>query len=173
MAFLPVAESGSLDRADIEDAAHLVDDQCRESFAFHILSDDEERLARLCDSLEDREHVVEVADLLLVDQDIGVFQSDFHGFHVGHEIRREVALVELHAFDDVESGLDGLGFLNRDCAVLADLFHCVRNDLADLMIAVRGDCGDLCDLSRVGADFLCESIELGVDGFDRFVDTAA
>ena len=42
-------------------------------------------------------------DLLLVDEDVGILEDRFHRFRVGHEVGREVALVELHAFDDVEA----------------------------------------------------------------------
>ena len=57
-----------------------------------------------------------------------------------------VALVELHALDDVESGLNGLGLLDGDGAVLADLVHCVCDDLADFLVPVGGHSGDLLDL---------------------------
>src|SRR3974390_2335060 len=50
---------------------------------------------------ENRQQVFETADFLLVDQDVGVFEPAFHRFGVGDEVRRQVALVELHAFDHV------------------------------------------------------------------------
>ena len=81
--------------------------------------------------VKQRQHVLQAADLLLVDEDVGVFEDGFHRFGVGHEVRREIALVELHAFDDVEGGFDRLGFFDRDGAVLADLVHRVGDDLAD------------------------------------------
>ena len=34
-------------------------------------------------------------------------------FGVGHEVGREIALVELHAFDHVEGGLDATWLLRR------------------------------------------------------------
>ena len=39
-------------------------------------------------------------------QDVGVFQLGPHLLGVGDEVGREVAAVELHAFDDVELGLE-------------------------------------------------------------------
>jgi len=51
------------------------------------------------------------------------------------EVRGEVALVELHAFDHVERRLDGLGFFDGDDAFLADLVHRVGDDVADVGVA--------------------------------------
>ena len=83
-------------------------------------------------------------------------------FGVGHEVGREVALVELHAFDDVEGGFDALGFFDRDGAVLADLVHRVGDDLADGGVPVGGDGGDLRDLLAV-LHLLGDAGELGDD----------
>src|SRR5208282_5532794 len=112
--FAAVAEAGGFDGADVDRAAELVDDEGGQGFAFDLLGDEEEGLADLGDLLQQGEQVLEIADLLLVDQDIGVLQLGFHRLGVGHEVRGEIALVELHAFDDVEAGLNGLGFLDRN-----------------------------------------------------------
>jgi hypothetical protein len=42
---------------------------------------------------------------------------------VGDEVGRQVAAVELHAFDDFQFGFGGLGFLDGDHAFIADLLH--------------------------------------------------
>ncbi len=42
---------------------------------------------------------------------------------IGDEVRREVAAVELHAFDPLDFGAEALAFVDGDDAVLADLFH--------------------------------------------------
>ena len=92
-----VAEARSLHRAGIQRAAQLVDHQRGQRFAFHFLGDHQQRLARARDLLEQRQQVLHVADLLLVDQDVGILEHAFHALGVGHEVRREVAAVELHA----------------------------------------------------------------------------
>ena len=141
-----VAEARRLDGADVERAAELVHHEGREGFAFDVLRDDEQGLARLRDVLEQGQHVLKRGDLLLVDQDVAVFEDGFHGVGVGDEVGAEVALIELHPFDDIERGLDGLRFLDGDRAVLADLLHRVRDGLADGEVAVRRDGRDLRDL---------------------------
>jgi hypothetical protein len=45
-----------------------------------------------------------------VEQDIGLLELGQHLVGIGDEIGREVAPVELHALDDIELGLGGLGF---------------------------------------------------------------
>ena len=85
-------------------------------------------------------------ELLLVDEDVGILELGDHLLGVGDEVRREVAAVELHAFDDVELGLGGLGFLDGDDALVADLLHRLGDHLADGGIAVGRDGADLGDL---------------------------
>ena len=60
--------------------------------------------ARLCDGLERREHVADVADLLVVQQDVGVIQLDPLGVLVVDEVGGEVAAIELHALHHVDAG---------------------------------------------------------------------
>ena len=73
-----------------------------------------------------------VADLLLVDEHVGILEDGLHVVRVGDEVGREVAAVELHALDDVELGLEALALLDRDDAVLTDLLHRVGDHLAEL-----------------------------------------
>ena len=147
-----IAEARRLDGGGVQRAAQLVDDQRRERFAFDVLGDDQQRPAEPRDLLEHRQQVLHRADLLLVDQDDRVLEHDFHALGIGHEVGRQVAAVELHAFDDVERRLDALGFFDRDHAVLADLVHRVGDDLADRLVVVRRDGADLGD--HVAADRL-------------------
>ncbi len=171
MALRRSPKPGALTAHDIERAADLVDHKGGQGLALDLLGDDEERLAALGDGLQQREQVVERADLLLVDEDVGVLEDGLHGLGVGHEIRREVALVELHALDDFEGRLDRLGLLDRDRAVLADLVHGVGDDVADRLVPVGGDGGDLADLLAVG-DLLRDLGQLGDGGLDGLVDAA-
>ena len=77
-----------------------------------------------------------------MEQDLDVLEHDFHALGVGHEVRREVAAVELHALDHLEVGVEALGLLHRDDAVLADLVHRLGDDAADLGVVVGRDGAD-------------------------------
>ena len=123
-------------------------------------------LAGFRDFLEQRQHVLQARDFLLVNEDVRIVEDGFHRFGVGHEVRREVALVELHAFDHVEGGFDRLGFFHRDRSVLADLVHRVGNDLADRRVPVSGNGRDLRDFRAV-ADLLRDLREFGDDRLRR------
>ena len=116
-----VAEAGRLDRDDVERAADLVDDQGRQRLAVDVLGDDQQRLAGLDDLLQHRQDVGDGRDLALVDEDVGVLDDGLHALGVGDEVRRDVALVELHALGELELGRRGRGLLDGDDAVLADL----------------------------------------------------
>ena len=143
-----IAEARRLHGRDLEAAAQLVDDERRERLAFDVLGDDEERLARLHHGFEDRKHRLERGQLLLVDQDVGILELGDHLLRIGDEVRREIAAVELHALDDVELGLGGLGLLDRDDALVADLLHRLGDHVADRLVAVRSDGADLSDFLR-------------------------
>ena len=80
-----------------------------------------------------------------------------------------VTLVELHAFDDVEGGLDGLGFFDGDRAVLAHAIHGFGDDVTDGLVPVGGDGGDLLDFLAV-LDLLGDHGEFLDDGFGGLVD---
>ena len=114
---------------------------------------------------------LQARELLLVDQDVGALQLDQHLVGVGDEVGRDVAAVELHALDHVELGLQALGLLDGDHALVADLLHGLGDDLADLLVAVGGDGADLGDLV-VGGDLLGLRFQLGDDGDNRQIDAA-
>ena len=164
-----VAEARGLDGADVDRTAEAVDDEGSEGFAFDFLSDDQERLAGLGDFLEERQQVLHGADLLLVEEDVGVFEDGLERLGVGREVRGEVTLVELHAFDDVEGGLDGLGFFDGDGAVLTHAVHGFGDDVTDGLVPVGGDGGDLLDFLAV-LDLLGNHGEFLDDGFGGLVD---
>src|SRR5256885_14665433 len=95
-----------------------------------------------------------------------LFRS-LHLLGLGDEVGRQVALVELHALDPLDVGLQALPFLDRDDAVLADLLHRLGEHLADGLVAPGGDGADVPDLRAViEPDGLREPLELRHDGLD-------
>src|SRR5437764_14006466 len=166
-----IAEARSLDGCDLEAAAQTVHDQGGERFAFDVFSDDHERLAGLHHGFEQRQQFVQRGELLLVDEDVGIVHLNAHLVGVGDEVGRDVAAVELHALDDVEFGLQRLGFFNRGDALVADLLHGISQELADFGVAVGGDGADLGDF-LVRGDLLGVFHEVGDHGFNSQIDTA-
>src|SRR3954453_2958893 len=166
-----IAEARSLDGRDLQTTAQTVHDKRGQSLAFDVFRDDDQRLAGLHHGFAQRQQFVQVGELLLVDQDVGVVEFNAHLVGVGDEVGRDVATVELHAFDDVEFGLERLGFFNRDDALVADLLHSVGEELADLRIAIGRDGADL-GYFLVRGDLLGVLDEVGDHGFHSQVDTA-
>src|SRR5690606_38335201 len=70
-----VAEAGGLDGGRLEDAADLVQHERRESLALDVLGDDDELLAVLDHLVDDRQQVLDVADLLVGDEDVRVLED--------------------------------------------------------------------------------------------------
>ena len=141
-----IAEAGRLDGRDLEAAAQLVDHEGRQRLALHVLGNDEQRFAGLYHRLKKRQQFLKSRQFLFINQDIRVFHLDPHLFGIGDEVRRDVAAVELHALDHFELGLERLGFLDRDHALVADLLHGVGKKAPDLRIAVGRNGADLCNL---------------------------
>src|ERR1700722_10840105 len=166
-----IAEARRLDGGDLQTATQAVDDQGGKGFAFDVFGDDDQRLAGLHHGLEQRQQLVERGQLLLVDQDVGIVHFNAHLVGVGDEVGRDVAAVELHAFDDIEFGLERLGFFNRNDALVADLLHRIGEELADLGVAVGRNNADLGDF-LVRGDLLGVLDEVGDHGFHRQIDTA-
>src|SRR5690606_21867518 len=123
----------------------------------------------LHDLLQHRHQVVDRRDLLVGDQDVGIIQHRFLAIGVGDEVRRDVALVELHAFGELEFQAEGLAVLDGDHAVLADLLHRLGDHLADGLVVVRRDGGDVGDLVG-GLDVAGHRADLFDRLFDRRLD---
>ncbi len=143
--FAAVAEARRLDGDGLEGAAQLVDHDRRERLALDVLGHDQQRLSGLDRLLEHRQEVLDGPDLLVRDQDVRVVEHGLHALGVGDHVRRQVALVELHALGELELEAERLALLDVHDAVLADLLDRVRDHVADLALARRDGChaGDL------------------------------
>src|SRR5262245_48786611 len=166
-----IAEARRLHRRDLQAAAQLVDDERGKRLAFDVLGHDEQRLAGLYDRFKQRQQLLQGRKLLLVNEDVRVLHLRPHLVRVGDEVGRDIATVELHAFDHVELGLQRLRLFNRDHAFVADLLHGLGKEVADLGIAVGGDSADLRDL-LVRGDFLRIGLQMLDHGIDGEIDTA-
>ena len=141
-----IAVTRRLDRGDLERAAQLVDDERRERFALDVLRDDQQRTAgaRATSSSSGSRSFIALIFFSWMRMN-GLLEHDFHALGIGHEIRREVAAIELHALDDLERRLERLALFDGDDAVLADLLHRVGDDPPDRLVVVRRDRADLRD----------------------------
>ena len=167
-----VAEARRLGGADVEHAAELVDDQRGEGIAINILGNDQERLARLGDLLEEREELPQIRDLLLVDQDQRVGELAIHFRGAVDEVGGDVPLVDLHAVDKADGGLGRLPLLNGDHAILAHLLKGLGDEVADGTVVVGGDGTDLGNLFRA-LNLLRHLVEPDGGGGDGLFDAAA
>ena len=141
-----VAKAGSLDSGHVQGAAQAVDDQGGQSLTLDILSHDQQLHAILHDLLQQRNQILNHADLLIGDQDGGIVQNSLHLIGIGDHIRGQVTAVKLHAFHDLVVGLSsGLVLLDGDDAVRGNFFHCLSDQAADLGITGRNgaDAGDI------------------------------
>jgi len=115
------------------------------------------------------EEVADGGDLRADQEHVGVLHDRFHALGVGHEVRRDVALVEPHALDEVELHAERLALLDGDDAVGADLLQRLGDHRADLLVG-RGDGGDVGDGGRVGLDLLRQALDAVDGGDDRGLD---
>ena len=145
--FAAIAEARRLDRRDLEPAAQLVDDQASPAPRPRSPRPRSAADCRSAPPLRAAAGSPGEPDSFFSNRRMCGFSSSqiiFCG--IGHEIRREIAAVELHALDDVELGFEACRLLDRDDALVADLVHRLRDHLADLAIVVGRDRADLGDL---------------------------
>src|SRR3972149_2740889 len=127
-------------------AAKLVYNQCCKRLAFHILCNYKELLAHLCDLFKDGEQFPHIAYFLLMYKDKCIFQNAFHPLSVCYKVWREIASVKLHTLNDFKGCLHTLCLFNSNYPFLADLVHCLCNDIADCTVAICRYCAYLGNL---------------------------
>ncbi len=170
--FAAVAKGGGFDGAQGQAGFELIDDEGRKSFSIDIIGNDEQGALRFFHHFfKDGNEVARIGEFFVGDEDEGVLILNSHLLCIGDKVGREIAFVELHPFDDIESRVDPFRFCNRDGPVFADFFHRFGDDSADLWVVIGGDGGDLLDFFRV-ADVGGKLVEGLVHFFDRFVDAA-
>jgi len=106
-----------------------------------------------------------------MDQDVSVLEDNFHVLRVGHEIRRQVAFIELHTLYYFECGFDPFCLFHRDGAVLPNLVHRVGDDFSDRSIPVGGNGRDLSNLLSIRNIFR-DLLEILNDHINRLHYTA-
>ena len=166
-----ITETGRLDCRDLQAAAQLVDDQGRQRFAFDVFRNDQQRTAALHGCFQHGQHGLQVRQLLFMDQDVRIIQFHGHLVGIGDEVGRQVAAVELHAFDDIEFEFEALGLFHGDHAFLADLFHGFGDLFADFTVAIGGNDANLRDFAGTG-DVLRTTLEVFDDAVHGLIDAA-
>ena len=101
-----VTETGGFHGRNLEAAAQLVHDQRGNRFTFDILSDNDEGPTRLHDGFQYGQHRLQAGEFLLVQQDVGILELSQHLLGICDEIGRDVTAIELHAFDDLDLGVE-------------------------------------------------------------------
>src|SRR3546814_4233514 len=155
----------------LQDAADVVHNQRGQGFAFDAFGNDQQRTAGLGNLFQDRQQIADVADFLVENQYIRIFKHRNLLVGVVDEVGRQVAAVELHAFDDVQFVFQRFAVLNGNNAFLADLVHGVGDDFANRCVAVGGNGTDLGNFLAGGAR-LGQLAQLFDGNGNRFVDAA-
>src|SRR5690606_10200666 len=169
--FAAIAEARCFNSSDFDDAADVVHNQRRQCFAFNVFGNDHQRTRGFCNLLQQRQQIADRGDFLVDQQDERIVEFDNHFVLLVDEVRRQVAAVKLHAFNDIEFVVEAGAFFNGDDTFFTDFFHRVGDDVADVVVAVGGDRTDLCNRFGIGARRR-QFLDL-LDGSDNgFVDTA-
>ena len=134
--FATIAKAWSLNSTDFDGSTKLVNNECCKRFTVDIFCNDEKRATGFGNRFKCWKEVLHVRDLLLVDENKSIVHDRFHALLVSHEVRAQVAAVELHAFNNVELRLKSLGFFDRNDTFFANLLHGVCDHLADVGVAV-------------------------------------
>ncbi len=160
-----LAESRGLYGHRLHGSTELVDHEGCEGLSLDILGDDEQRFARLHHLLQERDHVLDVADLAVVNENVGVVKACFHPLWIGHHVGAHIALVELESFDHLKGSPNGLAVLHGNYTVFANFLHSFGDEFSDGLV-VGGNSRYLGDLLPLldGDGKLLEFIHDEVDG---------
>ena len=131
-----VAKAGGLYSSHLQRATQFVHHQGSQGFAFQVFCNDQQGTAALSHFLQDVQDILHGADLLVVDQDIGILQFSFHFLAVGNKVGADVAAVKLHTFHYVNRGIGALGFFYGDNTFLAYLGKSLGNEFTDGFVVV-------------------------------------
>src|SRR6202789_2059285 len=107
-----VAEARRLDGGNFDDAADGVDHQRGQRLAFHVFRDDQQLTAALRNGFQQGEQFANVGDLLVDEKNQRLVELGALALLVVDEVRRQIAAVELHAFDHFELVVEARTFFN-------------------------------------------------------------
>ena len=82
-----IAVARSFDSDTGEGTTQTVDHECRKGFAFDIFSNNQQWFALLSNLFEQWNQILDIADLLLEDKHISIFEYSFHCVGIGHKVR--------------------------------------------------------------------------------------
>ena len=119
----PVAVARGLHSADVESATQFIDHERCQCLAINFLADNQQRLAGIHNSFQQRHDVFHAGNFLLVDQDVAIFEHALHLLRIGDEVGGEIAAVKLHPLDPLHLSLEALAFVDSDHAILANFVH--------------------------------------------------
>src|SRR5690606_20403196 len=144
--FTTITEPGGFHCQYVEHTTQLIEHQRCQRLAVYVFGDDDNvALADLYQLFQQRHDVLRRADLLVIDQDVRLFNDGFHRLRVGDEVGADVTAIKRHTFDVFGLEFKPFALFNRDHAVLADLIHDFSDQVTDFGILRRnaGDTGDL------------------------------
>ena len=118
---------------------------------------------------QNRHNVSNHGDFSIGNEYVRIAQYSFHFISIGCHIRRNVATVELHAFNSFQMSFHGLGFFNSDNTVVANFFHSIGNQVTDFIISC-GNRSNLCFCS-LGFNLLGNIFQFVNQYINCFFDT--
>ena len=164
-----IAIAGCLNGAHVKNAAELVQDKRGQSLAVNIFSNDKQWRTLLLNGLKHGKNVLNVGNLLIGHQDVGIFKLSRQCLIVGSKIRRDIALVKLHTLNGININTKGLRLLNGNDTVFADNVHSVGNLSTDRRITGRN--GTNGSNLLLGGNVLSALLHLVNNGINGLIDT--
>src|SRR5690606_6241106 len=149
-----ITKARSLNSCYLQRSSQTVDNQSSQSFTINILSNDQQWTACLSCLLKNGQHILHSADLFVMDQDVRIVKFGFHLLSIGYKVRRDVATVKLHTFNNLNSCFSSLGFFYSDNTFTTNLRHSFGNQTTDFLVIVGRDLCNLFNLIVVITNFL-------------------
>ena len=122
--------------------------------------------------MQDGEEVFQVANLLVVDKNVGVLHYSLHLIGVGNKVAREVTSIKLHTLYNADACFAALAFFDGDNAVFANLTHGISKKFSYFGVVVGTYRGHLFNLVVVVVYLFGCFADVIYNNFHSLVDTA-
>src|SRR5213592_3024526 len=100
------------------------------------------------------ENILHIADLFIIDQDVGFIKLGLHFLAVSNEVSGNISTIKLHAFYYFNACFSSFCLLYSNDTVLANFTKRFSNQLTNIFIIVRRNCSYLLNFFAISAHSL-------------------
>ena len=167
-----VSVTWSLDRTDLQNPSHLINNESGQRLTLDILGNNQQREAGLRRFFEQWNQRLGTANLIFVNQNPTIIELDNLIVDIGDEMRRQISSLKLHPLHQLNLSGNLTTFLNGNHPILTNLQQGVSKYFSNFLIIITSNRGhSLNSFAIVSPDRLCQLLQFSDHGINRFLHT--